>query len=94
MKRVLISVSDKTGIIDFAKRLHTFQYQIISIGGTQKILEAAGISTLGINEFTGFPEILTGRVKTLHPAVHGGLLSIRDNNPPSTRNERQQISIY
>ncbi|MGL4346926.1 MAG: hypothetical protein ACRCR9_02435 [Chitinophagaceae bacterium] len=77
MKRVLISVSDKTGIIDFAKRLHTFQYQIISTGGTQEILEAAGISTLEINEFMGFPEILIGRVTTLHPAVDGGLLSKR-----------------
>lgn len=79
MKRALISVSDKTGIVDFAKVLHTLHYQIISTGGTKKTLDEAGIPTIGISEITGFPEILSGRVKTLHPAVHGGLLSIRDD---------------
>lgn len=78
-KRVLISVSDKTGIIEFAKELEMLGYEIISTGGTKKTLDDAGIKTIGISDYTGFPEILGGRVKTLHPAVHGGLLAVRDN---------------
>lgn len=78
-KRVLISVSDKTGIVEFAKELEMLGYEIISTGGTKKTLDDAGIKTIGISDYTGFPEILGGRVKTLHPAVHGGLLAVRDN---------------
>lgn len=78
-KRVLISVSDKTGIVEFARELSMLDYEIISTGGTKKTLDDAGIKTIGISEYTGFPEILGGRVKTLHPAVHGGLLAVRDN---------------
>ena len=79
MKRVLVSVSDKTGLIDFAKELTSLGYEIISTGGTQKSLDDAGIKTLGISAITNFPEIMDGRVKTLHPNVHGGLLCVRDN---------------
>lgn len=77
-KRALISVSDKTGILEFAKELMTTGFEIISTGGTKKALEEAGIATLGIEEVTGFPEMMDGRVKTLHPLIHGGLLGRRD----------------
>ncbi|MCR5231084.1 MAG: bifunctional phosphoribosylaminoimidazolecarboxamide formyltransferase/IMP cyclohydrolase [Acholeplasmatales bacterium] len=79
MKRALVSVTDKTGVVDFCKGLVELGYEIISTGGTKKVLDASGVKTLGISEVTGFPEILDGRVKTLHPNVHGGLLAVRDN---------------
>ncbi len=79
MKRVIISVSDKTGLLPFAAGLIECGYEIISTGGTKKALDSAGIATIGISDITGFPEIMDGRVKTLHPKVHGGLLAIRDN---------------
>ncbi|MEY8308084.1 bifunctional phosphoribosylaminoimidazolecarboxamide formyltransferase/IMP cyclohydrolase [Erysipelotrichaceae bacterium 51-3] len=79
MKRALISVSDKTGLTDFAAGLVKAGYEIISTGGTRKALENAGISTISISDVTGFPEIMDGRVKTLHPNVHGALLCVRDN---------------
>ena len=77
--RALISVSDKTGLLDFAKGLADFGVEIISTGGTAKALQKAGIDTVEISRFTGSPEILDGRVKTLHPKVHGGLLYLREN---------------
>ncbi|MGL4946118.1 MAG: bifunctional phosphoribosylaminoimidazolecarboxamide formyltransferase/IMP cyclohydrolase [Cetobacterium sp.] len=79
MKRVLISVSDKTGIVDFTKKLVSLGYEVISTGGTKKTLDEAGIKTLSISDITDFPEIMDGRVKTLHPNVHGALLCVRDN---------------
>lgn len=79
IKRALISVSDKTGVVDFAKQLADMNIEIISTGGTAKTLEEAGIKVIGISEITGFPECLDGRVKTLHPRIHGGVLAIRDN---------------
>ena len=75
MKRALISVSDKTGVVEFAKELTALGYEIVSTGGTSKALQAADVPVIGISEVTGFPEILEGRVKTLHPAVHGGILA-------------------
>lgn len=78
-KRALISVSDKTGVVDAAKKLVELGYEIISTGGTQKSLEDAGVPTVNISDITGFPECLDGRVKTLHPAVHAGLLAMRSN---------------
>jgi phosphoribosylaminoimidazolecarboxamide formyltransferase/IMP cyclohydrolase len=78
-KRALISVSDKTGIVELAKRLVKQGFEIISTGGTAKVLTEAGIEVIGISDITGFPECLDGRVKTLHPHIHGGLLAIRDN---------------
>lgn len=78
MKRALISVSDKTGIVDFAKSLEELGYEIISTGGTKKALDESGVKTMSISDITGFPEILDGRVKTLHPNVHGALLAVRD----------------
>ena len=79
MKRALVSVSDKTGLVDFVRGLQSLDWEIIATGGTQKLLEESGIRTIGISEVTGFPEICDGRVKTLHPKVHGGLLARRDN---------------
>src|SRR5438093_110670 len=78
MPRALISVSDKTGIIEFAKRLTELGWEIISTGGTARALRKAEIKVRDVSEITGFPEILDGRVKTLHPGVHGGLLARRD----------------
>ena len=77
-KRALVSVSDKSGLVDFVKGLQTAGWEIIATGGTQKLLENSGINTIGISDVTGFPEICDGRVKTLHPKVHGGLLARRD----------------
>ncbi len=79
MKRALISVSDKTDIVWFAKELVRHDFEIISTGGTRRHLEQEGVPTIAIEDVTGFPEILDGRVKTLHPKVHAGLLSLRDN---------------
>lgn len=79
-KRALISLSDKTGIVDFARRIVKQDYEIISTGGTAKVLRDSGISVIEVSDITGFPECLDGRVKTLHPKIHGGLLAIRDNH--------------
>lgn len=79
MKRALLSVSDKTGLLDFAQGLVRNGYEIISTGGTKRVLEEADLPVIGISEITGFPEIMDGRVKTLHPNVHGALLCVRDN---------------
>ncbi len=79
MKKAIISVSDKTNVIEFAKQLISLDFEIISTGGTNKLLNENGIKTTIIDDYTGFPEILNGRVKTLHPKVHGGLLALRDN---------------
>ncbi len=79
IKRALISVSDKTGIVDFAKELSSAGVEIVSTGGTHKALSDAGIKVINISDITGFPECLDGRVKTLHPKVHGGLLAMRSN---------------
>ena len=79
IKRALISVSDKTGIVEFAKQLHSYGVEIISTGGTMKTLKEAGIPVQYVSDITGFPEIMDGRVKTLNPYIHGGILAVRDN---------------
>src|SRR6185436_9443333 len=79
IRRALISVSDKTGIVDFARELAHLNVEIISTGGTAKALRDAGITVRDVADITDFPEMMDGRVKTLHPRVHGGLLGIRDN---------------
>ena len=76
--RAILSVFDKTGIVEFAEGLAKLGCEIVSTGGTQGAIEAAGIPVVGISTVTGFPEILDGRVKTLHPAVHAGILARRD----------------
>lgn len=78
MTRALISVSDKTGIVELAQTLESKGVEIISTGGTKRALDEAGVQTIGIEEVTGFPEMMDGRVKTLHPLIHGGLLGRRD----------------
>jgi phosphoribosylaminoimidazolecarboxamide formyltransferase / IMP cyclohydrolase len=79
MRRALLSVSDKTGLVELAKALVALSIEIASTGGTAKSLQAAGIPTIDVATVTGFPEIMDGRVKTLHPAIHGGLLNVRGN---------------
>jgi len=79
IERAIISVTDKKGIVDFAESLSRFDVEILSTGGTAKALRQGGISVTDISEYTGFPEMMDGRVKTLHPKVHGGLLGLRDN---------------
>ena len=79
IKRALISVSDKTGIVEFAKKLEKNGIDIISTGGTFRALKEAGISVIPVSDVTGFPEMMDGRVKTLHPKIHGGILALRDN---------------
>src|SRR2546426_9578635 len=74
VQRALISVFDKTGIVEFARRLAALKIEILSTGGTAKLLREAGIAVRDVYDFTGWPEMLGGRVKTLHPKVHGGLL--------------------
>lgn len=80
IKTALVSVSDKSGVVDFAKKLSAMGVKIISTGGTAKKLGEAGIDVVGIESVTGFPEMMNGRVKTLHPRIHGGLLGLRDND--------------
>src|SRR5688572_376607 len=80
VRRALISVSDKTGLKEFARALHNeFEVQLISTGGTAKFLRDNGLPVTDVAEITGFPEMMDGRVKTLHPKIHGGLLALRDN---------------
>ncbi|MBZ2201231.1 MAG: bifunctional phosphoribosylaminoimidazolecarboxamide formyltransferase/IMP cyclohydrolase [Lentilactobacillus hilgardii] len=78
-RRALLSVSDKTHLVDFAKQLKDLDFEIVSTGGTKKALEAGGVDVTGVEEVTGFPEMLDGRVKTLHPKIHAGLLAKRDD---------------
>ena len=78
ISRAIISVSDKTGIVDFAKELAAMGVEIISTGGTYKLLKENGIAVTEVAEVTGFPEMLDGRVKTLHPMIHAGILARRD----------------
>lgn len=89
VKRALISVSDKTGIVEFAKELDKLGVEIISTGGTATLLQKEGVNVIGISEVTGFPEILDGRLKTLDPHIHGGLLAVRDDEK-----HRQQIAEH
>ncbi len=79
VRRALLSVSDKTGLIDFARALAGRGVELVSTGGTARTLSEAGLAVIDVSELTGFPEMMDGRVKTLHPKVHGGLLAIRDN---------------
>lgn len=89
--RALISVSDKTGVVDFAKALSELGVEIISTGGTHQRLADNGIKVMGISEVTGFPECLDGRVKTLHPAVHGGILAMREK--PEHMKQLEDLNI-
>ncbi|MDO9127206.1 MAG: bifunctional phosphoribosylaminoimidazolecarboxamide formyltransferase/IMP cyclohydrolase, partial [Parvibaculum sp.] len=79
VRRALLSVSDKTGLIDFARALHGAGVELISTGGTAKAIKDAALPVKDVADLTGFPEMMDGRVKTLHPKVHGGLLAVRDD---------------
>ena len=79
IKRALISVSNKLGAVDLASSLHKAGVEIISTGGTMKAIRAAGVPVTYVSDLTGFPEIMNGRVKTLNPKIHGGILAVRDN---------------
>lgn len=91
-KRALISVSDKTGVVEFAQKLTDLGFEIISTGGTEKALKAAGLNPINISDITGFPECLDGRVKTLHPNVHAGLLAMRSNPEHMAQLEKLNIN--
>src|SRR5215813_10366294 len=78
MPRALLSVSDKSGLVDVARGLAARGFELVSTGGTARTLETAGLAVTGVSAVTGFPEMLDGRVKTLHPALHGGILARRD----------------
>ena len=79
VRRALLSVTDKTGLVEFARALASHGVELVSTGGTAKALREAGLSVRDLSDLTGFPEMLDGRVKTLHPRVHGGILHVRDN---------------
>ncbi len=90
-KRALISLSDKTGAEGFARELSELGYEILSTGGTAKMLADKGIPVTGVSDVTHFPECLDGRVKTLHPAIHAGILAVRDN--PAHMAEIEKLGI-
>ena len=92
ISRALLSVSDKTGLIPFAQNLAAAGVELISTGGTAKALRDAGLAVKDISEHTGFPEMMDGRVKTLHPKVHGGLLYIRGNAQHETAAQQHNIT--
>ena len=91
IRQALISVTDKAGIADLAKGLVDMGVEIVSTGGTAKVIRGAGVSVKDVSEITGFPEMMDGRVKTLHPKIHGGILAIRDN--ATHRQEMKDYSI-
>jgi phosphoribosylaminoimidazolecarboxamide formyltransferase / IMP cyclohydrolase len=93
MSRVLISVSDKTGLIPFARGLHARGYEILSTGGTARALEAGGLPVINVSDVTGVPEMLDGRVKTLHPAIHGGILARRSHADDLAALDRLRIGL-
>ncbi len=79
LRRALLSVHDKTHLLEFARGLAAFSIELVSTGGTRKALADGGLAVRDVSDLTGFPEMLDGRVKTLHPRVHGGILHVRDN---------------
>ncbi len=93
VKRALLSVSDKTGITEFARGLQSLGVKIISTGGTAKVLRNAGIEVTDVSEITGFPEMMGGRVKTLHPRIHGGILCLRESKEQMAEAIKEDISL-
>lgn len=92
LRTALLSVSDKTDLVPFARKLHGLGVTLISTGGTRKVLTEADLPTVGIETVTGFPEMMDGRVKTLHPKVHGGLLAVRDNPDHAAALKQHEIT--
>ena len=93
IQRALISVSDKTGVAEFARKLVEQGIEILSTGGTAKALQEAGITVTEVSDYTGFPEMMDGRVKTLHPKIHGGLLALRDNKEHMNQAEENGVKM-
>ena len=93
MSYALLSVSNKEGIVEFARSLVGFGYTLISSGGTHKVIDEAGIPVMKVSEYTGSPEILGGRVKTLHPKIHGGILAQRGNPAHDLDREANEIGL-
>jgi phosphoribosylaminoimidazolecarboxamide formyltransferase/IMP cyclohydrolase len=93
ISRALVSVSDKTGIVDLCRVLVEMDVQILSTGGTMRALQDAGLPVTAVDEYTGFPEMMDGRVKTLHPKVHGGLLALRDNEQHMAQAEANDVRM-
>ena len=92
-RRALISVSDKNGISEFASSLVSLGFEIISTGGTANLMRDKGVHVTDVSKITGFPEIMDGRVKTLHPSIHGGLLARRDVSSDMQQAEQNDISM-
>src|SRR3989338_8691293 len=93
VKTALISVCNKTGIVEFARELEKNGVEILSTGGTAKALKEANVSVKDVSDYTGFPEMMGGRVKTLHPLVHGGILALRDNKEHVEAAEKHGIKF-
>ena len=93
VKRALISVSDKNGIVEFAQKLAEMGVEILSTGGTAKAMREAGLEVIDVSDYTGFPEMMNGRVKTLHPKVHGGILALRDDAEHMRAAEKNEVSM-
>ncbi|MBI4412021.1 MAG: bifunctional phosphoribosylaminoimidazolecarboxamide formyltransferase/IMP cyclohydrolase, partial [Deltaproteobacteria bacterium] len=91
IQRAIVSVTDKTGLVEFCKILSAFQIEILSTGGTAKLLREHGIKTEDVSSYTGSPEVMDGRLKTLHPKIEGGILGIRNN--PKHRQEMESLGI-
>jgi phosphoribosylaminoimidazolecarboxamide formyltransferase / IMP cyclohydrolase len=91
ISRAIMSVTDKSGLVDFASALATFPIEVLSTGGTAKALREAGLQVREVSDFTGFPEMLDGRVKTLHPKIHGGILGRRDLPDHTKQMQAHQI---
>ena len=91
INKALLSVSDKSGIVDFARELAKYNIQFISTGGTARILRENGLEIMDVSDYTGYPEMMDGRVKTLHPKIHGGLLGVRSN--PEHLREMDEYNI-
>src|SRR5829696_7178599 len=93
MPRALLSVSDKTGILDLARGLASRGFELVSTGGTARALGDGGLAVTGVSTLTGFPEMMDGRVKTLHPALHGGILARRDHPEDLAALERHGLGL-
>src|SRR5574340_1150957 len=93
IKRALISVTDKKGIAEFAKDLSGFGVEILSTGGTAALIRKSGVEVTEVSDYTGFPEMMDGRLKTLHPKIHGGLLAIRDEKSHMESAQKEGIQM-
>ncbi|MDO9585055.1 MAG: bifunctional phosphoribosylaminoimidazolecarboxamide formyltransferase/IMP cyclohydrolase, partial [Syntrophales bacterium] len=93
IKRALISVTDKKGIVKFARDLSEFEVEILSTGGTAALLRKSGVKVTEVSDYTGFPEMMDGRLKTLHPKIHGGLLAIREEEAHMAAAKKEQIKM-